>query len=231
LPETGESPGLVAYDPALMFWIAPVDKETVQRNNQGRSMRRSTAGFFMVLLIAALGASEAQAAPALQIRGLSCRSEWVDIRNASAQPVSLSGFRLYDGNRAHRFDFPNETLGPQGIARVWADGRSGGPYLKSWTGWGGPIFADTGDQARLVNPNGDAISTTSCPDAVAPPPPPGGNCLPNYSPCIRAGSDVDCRGGNGDGPRFVRGPITITGSDPYRLDGSDNDGIGCEGPR
>ena len=85
LPETGESPGLVAYDPALMFWIAPVDKETVQRNNQGRS--------------------------------------------------------------------------------------------------------------------------------------------------IRAGSDVDCRGDKGDGPRFVRGPITITGSDPYRLDGSDNDGIGCEGPR
>ena len=34
-------------------------------------------------------------------------------------------------------------------------------------------------------------------------------------------------GGSGDGPRYVQGPVTVTGSDPYGLD-ADGDGIGCE---
>jgi hypothetical protein len=55
----------------------------------------------------------------------------------------------------------------------------------------------------------------------------GSNCTPGYSPCITLGSDVDCEGGGGDGPRFVQGPVTVTGSDPYGLD-SDGNGIGCE---
>jgi hypothetical protein len=38
---------------------------------------------------------------------------------------------------------------------------------------------------------------------------------------------VDCAGGSGDGPRYVQGPIVVTGSDPYGLD-RDHDGIGCE---
>jgi hypothetical protein len=53
------------------------------------------------------------------------------------------------------------------------------------------------------------------------------NCTPGYSPCIPPGPDVDCAGGSGDGPRYVEGPVRVTGSDPYGLD-SDNDGIGCE---
>ena len=52
-------------------------------------------------------------------------------------------------------------------------------------------------------------------------------CTPGYSPCIPPGPDVDCAGGSGNGPRYVQGPIIVTGSDPYGLD-SDHDGIGCE---
>jgi hypothetical protein len=55
----------------------------------------------------------------------------------------------------------------------------------------------------------------------------GGGCTPGYSPCIPPGSDVDCAGGGGNGPRYVQGPVTVTGSDPYGLD-ADNDGVGCE---
>jgi hypothetical protein len=40
-------------------------------------------------------------------------------------------------------------------------------------------------------------------------------------------SDYDCAGGSGDGPRYVEGPVYISGSDPYDLD-SDGDGVGCE---
>jgi hypothetical protein len=65
--------------------------------------------------------------------------------------------------------------------------------------------------------------------AKAPPSTGGGssNCTPGYSPCIPPGPDVDCAGGSGDGPRYVSGPVRVTGSDPYGLD-SDGDGYGCE---
>lgn len=54
-----------------------------------------------------------------------------------------------------------------------------------------------------------------------------GNCDPNYSGCVPIDSDVDCAGGRGNGPSYVRGPITVIGFDIYDLDG-DNDGIACE---
>jgi endonuclease YncB( thermonuclease family) len=52
-------------------------------------------------------------------------------------------------------------------------------------------------------------------------------CTAGYSPCVPPGPDVDCRGGSGNGPRYVDGPVRVTGSDPYELD-SDGDGVGCE---
>jgi hypothetical protein len=52
-------------------------------------------------------------------------------------------------------------------------------------------------------------------------------CTAGYSACIPPGPDVDCRGGSGNGPRYVDGPVRVTGSDPYDLD-SDGDGVGCE---
>jgi beta-lactam-binding protein with PASTA domain len=60
-----------------------------------------------------------------------------------------------------------------------------------------------------------------------PPSPPDNNCTPGYSPCLAPASDYDCAGGSGDGPKYVYGTVTVTGSDPYGLD-SDNDGYGCE---
>ena len=52
-------------------------------------------------------------------------------------------------------------------------------------------------------------------------------CDPNYSGCVPIASDVDCAGGRGNGPAYVKGPVTIIGKDIYKLDG-DHDGIGCE---
>ncbi len=53
-------------------------------------------------------------------------------------------------------------------------------------------------------------------------------CDPNYSGgCVPIASDVDCAGGSGNGPAYVRGPVTVVGNDIYDLD-RDNDGIGCE---
>lgn len=56
----------------------------------------------------------------------------------------------------------------------------------------------------------------------------GAGCDPNYSgACVPIASDVDCAGGSGNGPAYVRGPVTVIGSDIYDLD-RDGDGIGCE---
>ena len=76
-----------------------------------------------------------------------------------------------------------------------------------------------------------AAAPANPPATAASSPPPaatggGGNCTPGYDPCIAPGPDVDCQGGGGDGPRFVAGPVRVTGSDPYALDGN-GDGRGC----
>lgn len=52
-------------------------------------------------------------------------------------------------------------------------------------------------------------------------------CNSNYSGCVPIASDVDCAGGSGNGPKYVRGPVEVIGRDVYGLD-RDNDGIGCE---
>ncbi|HEX5740904.1 MAG TPA: G5 domain-containing protein [Pilimelia sp.] len=44
--------------------------------------------------------------------------------------------------------------------------------------------------------------------------------------CVPVARDVDCRGGSGDGPAYVSGPVRVVGADVYRLD--DDDGIACE---
>jgi hypothetical protein len=52
-------------------------------------------------------------------------------------------------------------------------------------------------------------------------------CDPNYSGCVPIASDVDCAGGSGNGPAYVKGPVKVIGKDIYGLDENRN-GIGCE---
>jgi hypothetical protein len=80
----------------------------------------------------------------------------------------------------------------------------------------------------------DSLSDGPPPVAASDPPPvarsdvsPAERCDPNYTPCVPIDTDVDCKGGKGNGPSYVAGPVRVVGSDPYRLDG-DGDGVGCE---
>ena len=68
-----------------------------------------------------------------------------------------------------------------------------------------------------------AVATTIAVQQLLPQP----VCHPSYSPCVPVADDVDCAGGDGDGPTYVSGPIVVSGVDDYRLDG-DGDGIACE---
>jgi PASTA domain len=71
--------------------------------------------------------------------------------------------------------------------------------------------------------------------AKAPPPTtppstaPARNCDPAYpDACLHDGiGDYDCKGGSGNGPNYVEGPITVLPPDPFDLD-RDGDGVGCE---
>jgi hypothetical protein len=69
-----------------------------------------------------------------------------------------------------------------------------------------------------------AGTMTGCSDTTQPTSS-SSNCQ-GYDPCLRPGSDVDCAGGSGDGPRYT-GFVQVTGDDPYGLD-RDGDGTGCE---
>jgi len=84
-------------------------------------------------------------------------------------------------------------------------------------------------QAAAQKAAAEAAAKAAAPPAPVAPAVPGTNpgCDPNYSGCVPIASDVDCAGGSGNGPAYVRGPIQVIGSDIYGLD-ADHDGLACE---
>lgn len=54
-----------------------------------------------------------------------------------------------------------------------------------------------------------------------------GKCDKNYSGCVPIASDVDCKPGTGNGPKYISKPVKVLKKDIYRLD-SDRDRIACE---
>jgi len=97
--------------------------------------------------------------------------------------------------------------------------------------------AAAAQQATAAKAAQDAAAAKAAADAAkaATPPAPGAQpvpgtnpgCDPNYSGCVPIASDVDCAGGSGNGPAYVRGPLEVIGRDIYGLD-ADHDGVGCE---
>ena len=78
--------------------------------------------------------------------------------------------------------------------------------------------SDTSNTSKAINSRNLNEAETS---PISP------QCDPNYSGCVPIASDVDCAGGSGDGPAYVKGPVKVIGKDIYRLD-RDRDGTGCE---
>jgi hypothetical protein len=99
--------------------------------------------------------------------------------------------------------------------------------LRSCSDYVEPTTTTTSPPTTLAPP-----TTKSAPPAAVPAPfageaSPSNDCTPGYDPCIPPGSDVDCEGGGGNGPRYVSGPVSVSGSDPYGLD-TDGNGVGCQ---
>lgn len=123
-------------------------------------------------------------------------------------------------------DDPNLTAGVVQVTTVGVPGTRTITYRVT--------YRDGRESARTVV--SDAITVvpitemTSNGTYVAPPPVvvAPSNCNSNYAgACVPNASDVDCEGGSGNGPAYVRGPVTVVGSDVYDLD-RDGDGIACD---
>ena len=91
---------------------------------------------------------------------------------------------------------------------------------------GGPAPASTAPAAAPTTPPAPTAGPT-----------PQGDCHPSYvggtdrdrGGCIRSGlGDYDCWPGEGNGPNYVIGPVTVVGPDEFGLDTNDPDNIGCE---
>ncbi|HMN30365.1 MAG TPA: SH3 domain-containing protein [Caldilineaceae bacterium] len=79
----------------------------------------------------------------------------------------------------------------------------------------------------VTPPPGAPATPTQPPPAPPTATPTSTNCHKSYDPCVPIASDVDCLGGRGNGPAYVKGPVRVIGPDVYDLD-RDGDGIGCE---
>jgi hypothetical protein len=83
-----------------------------------------------------------------------------------------------------------------------------------------------GGRVRLTRDECRPAPAPAPPVPAPPEPSPPQDCQ-GYDPCLPPGPDVDCAGGSGNGPRYVNGPVYVSGGDPYGLDG-DGDGVACE---
>lgn len=121
--------------------------------------------------------------------------------------VLLAREGLVDDRYLAQFRHENEPLAAQ-LDAAFAEAKRAGRGL-----WGG-------------------CPEETAPQGVAPPPArPGGDCHADYATCVPVkgdgsgngeANDLDC----GDIRQLVR--LRRIGVDPYRLDGSDRDGLGCE---
>jgi len=174
-------------------------------------------------------------------------AEWLRITNAGNNLVDMTGWGIRDESASNRFDFPvgfGLAGGESVIVRSGCGDNFGTTLF--WCSVGSAVWNNDGDTGFLTDPNGNVhhdfsyqgtatttSSSTTTTTAPAPVTTSGGGggssgCHPSYQgECVPIGvSDVDCRGGSGDGPYYV-GRVTVVGYDEYRLD-HDNDGIGCE---
>lgn len=85
----------------------------------------------------------------------------------------------------------------------------------------------TGNPTAGPSKNSGSAKSSNMGGGATSSPSPSSDCDPNYSGCVPIASDVDCAGGSGNGPAYVKGPVRVIGKDIYGLD-RDRDGIGCE---
>ena len=86
--------------------------------------------------------------------------DWIEVRNAGSEPVSLKGYSLLLGSRFNKiYSFPDGTLEPGECALVYADGTANG-------GWSAPfrLPASGGETLVLLSPQDRAVDSVELPE-------------------------------------------------------------------
>ena len=126
--------------------------------------------------------------------------------------VAMARDGIADDRYLQRFRHENPTLAAQ-LDAAFRDARAAGRGI--WTACAASAPAPAPDTAP----------------APAPAPTPADGCHPDYRTCIPVRGDGSGRGAANDldcGEIDQTVHLRQVGRDPYRLDGSDQDGIGCE---
>jgi micrococcal nuclease len=174
--------------------------------------------------------------------------EYVTIRNGGPTGTDLSGWVLKDESASHRYQFPAGFVLASGAALEVRTGcGTDTPTTLYWCN-GGAVWNNDGDTAFVTDQSGNIVdswsyegavktaaspATTVAPEQPVPPSAPPeepstSGCHPSYTgACVPIVSDVDCKGGSGDGPEYV-GRVNVVGDDEYGLD-RDGDGVACDG--
>jgi hypothetical protein len=211
--------------------------EVAERAGLPVNLSGSTIGSLIDDICEASGRSGADATLALRISQLPVQPDQVTaLLNALGKGAAVrcpddiaadSGLLLRTGELAI------ERLGPGTSTTLTTDTTEvAAPPVTDTTGVTAPSSPTTRRPTATTTPTTARPTPTTAPATTvtsAPPP-----CNPNYGGCLNRPGDYDCigRAGDpdwqpGDGPNFVSGPITVTGSDVYDLD-VDGNGIGCE---
>jgi hypothetical protein len=158
---------------------------------------------------------------------------WVWIGSAAAVLLLIGIIAGTTGNNGGTPSASNaanrETTTAQAIAPAQVETTTAEPVTTTTT----PTTTTTQPtttQPAAPPPAKTTTKRTTTRTATPPPteqPPPSQGCDPNYTGCVPIASDVDCLGGSGNGPAYVKGPIMVIGKDIYGLD-ADHDGIACE---
>lgn len=126
-------------------------------------------------------------------------------------------------------DDPQIDVGESVITVAGTDGTKVTTYRVTYVD-GKEVSRELVSEVVTVDPV-DEVTSNGTRQPVPEPVPvvqPPSNCHTSYSGvCVPIASDVDCEGGSGDGPAYVRGPLQVVGPDVYDLD-RDGDGIACD---
>jgi len=87
-------------------------------------------------------------------------AEWVIVRNAGFESLSLSGWILKDEDR-HEFVFPNLTLNTGGAVQVHTISGTNTVIDLYW-GLGDPVW-NSGEEAQLLDPSGNVRAIYTVP--------------------------------------------------------------------
>ena len=87
-------------------------------------------------------------------------AEWVIVRNAGFESLSLSGWILKDEDR-HEFVFPNLTLNTGGAVQVHTISGTNTVIDLYW-GLGDPVWS-SGEEAQLLDPSGNVRAVYTVP--------------------------------------------------------------------